>query len=217
MHVRIRELANLFPRGCYLIDVGSDHGHLGIQLLRENKAIGVVNIDLSRDALARSEQFYRSLEYQNRATFIACDGFTGLVSLPENSVAVIAGMGTAQILRILERFPANLQHLILLSHTDYYKIRKWAFANFFFIKNEKYVEDGDFVYLILDMVRFPRQVYGELEDYIFGREEFRNGDQRRLFEKYWLRNSKRIFNIPIRFRDEIERATLRFLEREGIV
>lgn len=80
MHVRIKELANMFPRGCYLIDVGSDHGYLGLRLLQEDKANGVVNIDLSRSALHRSERIYRKAKLLDKVVFIEGDGFSELVS-----------------------------------------------------------------------------------------------------------------------------------------
>lgn len=126
-------------------------------------------------------------------------------------------MGTSQILRILKGLPGNINHLILLSHTDYHLIRKWAVANLFSIRNERYVEDGELVYLILDMIRVSSPEFGTSLDHIFGREEFRNGYQRKLFEKYWRRNGKRICKIPARFRDGVEREVIDFLRKEGIV
>lgn len=217
MHVRIKELANMFPRGCYLIDVGSDHGYLGLKLLQDNKATGVVNIDLSKSALNRSEKIYKKAKCIDKVVFIEGDGFSGLVSWPDNSVAVIAGMGTSQILRILKELPPNINHLILLSHTDYYHIRKWAVSNLFSIRNERYVEDGELVYLILDMIRVSKPEFGTTFEHIFGREEFRVGSRRKLFEKYWRRNGQRICKIPAKFRDEVEREVLSFLRNEGIV
>lgn len=217
MHVRIKELANMFPRGFYLIDVGSDHGYLGLRLLEEDKARGVVNIDLSKQSLARSEKIYKKAKCADRAVFLRADGFSGMVSWPDDSVAVIAGLGTTQILRILRGLPPNIGHLLLLSHTDYHELRKWAAANYFSIRNERYVEDGELVYLIVDMIRVSRPEYGTNIDHIFGREEFRNGYQRRLFEKYWSRHLGRILKIPVRFRSETEKEIVRFLHGEGIV
>nr|WP_246307747.1 tRNA (adenine(22)-N(1))-methyltransferase TrmK [Candidatus Mycoplasma haemohominis] len=200
------------------MDIGSDHGHLGLELLRSEKAIRVINIDLSADALERSKVAYKRLGFEKRAMFLLNDGFTSLVSFPENSVVVIAGMGTVQILKILERMPSHIKHLILLSHTDYFLIRKWAFKNFFFIKNEKYVDDGDHCYLALDLVRVPKQVHSSsIRDYIFGREEFWRELHMDLFSKYWADKANRVLKIPYEYRDEVERETIRFLKDNEIL
>lgn len=218
MHARIKALVDLFPQGNVLVDIGCDHGHLGIELLRVEKALKVINVDLSKDALERSKLAYKRFGFDKRAIFICNDGFTNLDSFPENSVVVIAGMGTIQILNILERIPSHIKRIILLSHTDYFLIRKWAFKNFFFIKREKYVDDGQHCYLVMDLIKVPKPAHAaNIREYIFGREEFWKGINMKLFTKYWINKANRVLRVPYEYRDEIERETIRFLKDNEIL
>lgn len=216
MHARISGIVSLFPSSIYLIDVGSDHGHLGLELLRQKKVNKVINIDLSKQALKQSKKLYERCGLEENATFVNGDGFRKLNNVPHDAVAVIAGMGSAQILRILEYLPANITKLIFLSHTDYYSIRKWALAHLFNIEKEKYIDDGELQYLVLLLSkRVNPEAYSE-EELIFGKAIFRES-QAHLFEKYWRFRASRILNIPSEYRSDIERATINYLKSECIV
>lgn len=106
-----------------------------------------------------------------------------------------------------------------MSHTYCFYLRKWAFDNGFFIKNEKYVYDGDYCYLILDIVRSKKRgSKWNYTDCILGREEFRTGPTRRdLFAKYWSRHIERILRIPHQFRNELDKDIIRLLKAEKVI
>lgn len=78
MHARIEGLVGLFPRGSVLIDIGSDHGYLGLELLKRDITNKVINVDLSKDALSRSSMTYSRLGFADKAIFLQNDGFSGI-------------------------------------------------------------------------------------------------------------------------------------------
>ncbi|OAL09882.1 hypothetical protein A6V39_04905 [Candidatus Mycoplasma haematobovis] len=216
MHARISGIVSIFPTSNYLIDVGSDHGYLGLELLKQQKINKVLNIDLSKEALENSKKIYGRFGLEEHATFANNDGFKNLNNIPHDAVAVIAGMGSAQILKILENLPDNITKLIFLSHTDYYSLRKWAVAHFFNIEKEKYIDDGELQYLTLLLSREINMDHYSEEELIFGKLSFRE-NQIPLFEKYWRFRASRILNIPAKYRSNIETATINYLKSESII
>lgn len=210
MRGRIKALADVFPRQNALVDVGCDHGYLGLELLRTDKATEVVNIDISKSAIQRCEEVYRRYGWGYRSQFVHGDGFKSVEIRVPNAIVVIAGMGSHQILNILEHLPKNIEHLILLSHTDYFPIREWSEKNNWAIKNEKYVRDKKHVYLILDLLKTKVNVSLSLQEKIFGNSchwEY----QMDVFAEYWREKVKRLLKIPFEYRSYRENKTLSFL------
>lgn len=217
MIARIQVLCDMFPRGSNLIDIGSDHGYLGIELINQDKVMHIYNVDLSKSAINRSKKIYEKFDLLSRAEFICGDGFKSIKKIPDNSVVVIAGMGSAQILKILSFLPENIRHLIFLSHTEYFMIRKWANENHWIIQKEKYFEDNGFFYLSMSMIRsFGKREHYSMSDYIFGKDRFwiNNMD---MFKKYWKNRSLRILKIPFKYRTDEEKFSISLLEKMGII
>lgn len=200
-----------------MVDIGSDHGHLGLELFRLEKVNEVWNVDLSRESLKNSRKIYEKFGFLKYSKFICGNGFKKLENIPDNAVVVIAGLGTVQILKILEDIPSNIRSLILLSHTDYFFIRKWAWLNNWTIHDEIYLEDRGYFYMVMRLIRSAkkRENYS-LEDHIFGKRKFRE-EGGSLFVKFWREKSRRILKIPEEYRTPEEKEVIRFLLRENII
>ncbi|AEG72431.1 conserved hypothetical protein [Mycoplasma haemofelis str. Langford 1] len=213
MHARILGLASIFPYSKNLVDIGSDHGYLGLELIRQRKVGKVTNIDLSEDALNRSKIIYEKLGFLDRSTFLVSDGFKELKLVPIDSTVVIAGMGTYQILKILEFLPDTVDKLLILSHTDYFFLRNWAVLNSFSILREFYIDDKDLVYLAIFLVRKNPEAY-TLKDLILGKSDFYES-QIELFRRYWRTRVSRILKVPEEYRNSLDSKTLEFLSPHG--
>ncbi|AEW44974.1 hypothetical protein MHC_00540 [Mycoplasma haemocanis str. Illinois] len=213
MHARILGLASIFPYSKHLVDIGSDHGYLGLELIRQRKVGKVTNIDLSEDALNRSKIIYEKLGFIDRTTFLVSDGFKEFSLVPLDSTVVIAGMGTYQILKILEFLPNTVDKLLILSHTDYFSLRNWAISNSFRILRELYIDDRDLVYLAILLVRKNPEEY-TLKELILGKSDFYE-TQIELFRRYWRTRISRILKVPEEYRNSLDSKTLEFLSQHG--
>lgn len=218
MHDRIHCLANIFPRGNHLIDIGSDHGYLGLILLKKSKALSVCNVELSKSSLKQSEETYKVAGLSELTDFVYSDGFKSLKQIRPGSVVVISGLGSAQILKILEDLPDSIKHIILLSHTDYLPIRQWAQENFWNIEKEKYVVERKIVYIAMSLIKTS---FSSLEKYSFrecilGKEKFYKYNPKE-FENYWAVRTSRILRIPYQYRTEADREVISFLIESGVI
>lgn len=141
---RIKAIASLIEKNDIVLDVGCDHGYLDIYLVENDLCKCVFASDISINALnaARNNFKKRNLSIE---TFLS-DGFKNIPV--DFNTAVISGMGTSNILEILnyDKLPDKL---IISSHNDLYKLRKSLNKLGYRIMKEKCLLDGNHYYNII--------------------------------------------------------------------
>ena len=159
---RLETIAEMIPSGSRVIDVGCDHALLDIYLSLE-KQCECVAADINANALDQAR--YNILRFQVKSiTPVLTDGLEG-ISVGENDIVVISGMGTSTIEHILtnRKLP---NHMIIGTHTDFADFRKYVVSLGYAIQDEKYVEEKKKAYIIIDFIK-DNATYTE-EDFQYG-------------------------------------------------
>ena len=143
--------AALVPEGSRLADIGTDHGYLGIHLLREGRVRHVVAADLRPQPLARARENAREYGTDGQMEFLLSDGLEKLDPMSVDAV-VCAGMGGDLIIRLLENAPwlRDARYtLILQPQSAGQAVRRYLADPGFAVADERLVEDAGFLYTVL--------------------------------------------------------------------
>ena len=134
-------------------DVGTDHGHVPVELVRRTIAKKAVAMDVRKGPLSRATENI-ALAADKIETRLS-DGVAKLQPGEADSV-VIAGMGGELIIKILENgrhMWDSVKQWVLSPQSEIFKVRRWLFENGFVIRKEDMVlEDGKF-YTVMDVRR----------------------------------------------------------------
>ena len=192
MNKRLEAIRRLIPEGRGVIDVGTDHGYLPVQLYKDGYGGRILATDIRPGPLSAARLRAEREGAQQRIRFSLCDG---LDDCPPESVdtIVIAGMGGDTICGILDRaeWCMSPEYLLLLQPmTRAEVLRFWLVNNGFAIETEKLVKEGETLYQILG-ARF-RNVNTPLSDaelYV-GAYELQKNDP--LFPEHLARQRARL-------------------------
>lgn len=150
---RIKALAKEISEKDVVLDVGCDHGYLSIYLKQNNLCKEVYASDISENALNYAKNNFKkyNLDIKNYVS----DGFENIpVSF---DTAVIAGMGTSTILKIIshEKTPNKL---VLASNNEYYRLRKTLNKMGYKIVDEKAIYENNHYYIILLCIKSKQKL-----------------------------------------------------------
>ena len=144
---RLMMSAGMVAHGSSVADIGCDHAHTCIYLVKEGISPFAVAMDVRKGPLAHADANIKLYGYEDRITTRLSDGLDALNKGETDSV-IIAGMGgtlTAMILKKgLEKARAA-KELILQPQSDIGMVRKFLRENGFVIIDEAMCkEDGKF-------------------------------------------------------------------------
>ena len=136
-------------------DIGTDHGHVPVELVRRGTVKRALAMDVRKGPLSRAEESVAMAGLENRIETRLSDGLEKL-SPGEAEAVVIAGMGGELMIHILEQgrhMWDSVGQWILSPQSEIPKMRKWLWDNGFPVEKEEMVfEDGKF-YTILSVGR----------------------------------------------------------------
>lgn len=126
---RLRRLAAQIPRRSAVADIGTDHGRLPLRAVLDRDARRVIAVDLRADPLAAARRTLATAppEVAARIELRQGDGLAPL-AVDEVDAIVIAGMGAASIVAILEAHPDRVTprvRLVLQPANDWALLRGW--------------------------------------------------------------------------------------------
>ena len=148
--IRIKALASLVDKDSRLVDIGTDHALLPIYLYENEITKKVTGSDISSNALEFAKNNLKKHNLSDKIKLIVSDGFTNLND--EYDTAVISGMGTDTIKKILDR--ENLpKKLIISSHKNVDKLRLFMNKKGYKIIKEITLKDNDIYY---DMIKYEQ-------------------------------------------------------------
>jgi len=183
---RIKALANEISAKDTVIDVGCDHGYLSIYLKQNNLCREVFASDISENALNSAKKNFK--KYNLKINSFVSDGFSNIPV--KFDTAVIAGMGTSTILKIIshEKTPNKL---VLASNNEHYKLRFSLNKMGYKIVDEQVVlENGHYYIILLCIKSKQRLTKKELMFGISNNEEY----YRYLFNK----NKELLKKVPLK-------------------
>lgn len=82
-----------------VIDIGCDHGKLGVALLECGRADKCVFLDISAESLEKARKLSAQCGYKDKSTFVVADGAD--FCWRDDDVIVVAGMGGNEIVKVL--------------------------------------------------------------------------------------------------------------------
>ena len=136
-------------------DVGTDHGHVPVELVRRTIVKKAVAMDVRKGPLSRATENIALAGLADKIETRLSDGVAKLLPGEADSV-VIAGMGGELIIKILENgrhMWDSVKQWVLSPQSEIFKVRRWLFENGFVIRKEDMVlEDGKF-YTVMDVRR----------------------------------------------------------------
>ncbi|WP_052663533.1 tRNA (adenine(22)-N(1))-methyltransferase [[Mycoplasma] testudinis] len=176
----IKKPANL------VIDVGCDHGYLSLALLQMQHANFIVNIDNKHDPLKSAINNLIQHNFLNKTANIINEGLSNLPSQLNPDYVVIAGMGTFNIITILQDNPIQkVGHFILQPEGHLDELRKWLFKNNYLIENEKIIEvDNRFYTIILCTKNLDEKIVTFKDEDIYLGPILKHQKDNKLFNKY---------------------------------
>lgn len=147
---RLKELANLVDKDVNVVDIGCDHGLLDIYLTLYNNNTCIAS-DVNENALSFAKK--NISKYKLDIKTVISDGFDN-ICIKEKTTAVIAGMGTINIINILKRADLNnIDTIIIQSNTDLYELRQEVCSLNYYIKEEKIVFENGIFYVMIKFVK----------------------------------------------------------------
>lgn len=156
-------------------DIGTDHGHVPVELVRRGIAERAFAMDVRKGPLSRAEENIRISGLSDRIAARLSDG-TERLAPGEADAVIIAGMGGELMIHILERSShiwSAVDQWVLSPHSEIPKVRRWLWENGFPVKREAMVlEDGNY-YTVMDVRRKEeRNRSGERDEKSFVYGEF---------------------------------------------
>ena len=151
MNRRLNCIADHVALGTGLIDVGTDHGYLPLELIRRHYPGKLYASDINPGPLNAARHSAEAAGLSDRIGFLLCDG---LDACPPDRIdtIVIAGMGGDTICGILDRAEWCMDSrysLVLQPMTRAEVLRYWLIYNEFEITAEDLVEDSGILYSVL--------------------------------------------------------------------
>ena len=145
--------ASMVQPGSRVADIGTDHGYLGIYLLQTGAARHVIACDLRKDPLENARRNAKLFGVDGAMELRLSDGLEKILP-DEVDTVVMAGMGGDLIQRILSQCPWRKREglqFILQPQSAGNVLRRWLCEDGFEIQREEPVQDGHFLYTVMDI------------------------------------------------------------------
>ena len=186
LNKRLETLSAFIKDGETVLDIGCDHGFLGIYLTLNRSNIKVISSDINEKPLEKARENILKYHLENKIETRLGDG----LSVMSNDVTtiVISGMGAENIINILKDIKkyTNVNKLILSPNNDFLLLRKEICKLGFKIENEKIVLEKGKYYLISKLVRGRDKI-----NYFLGKLDLENSVVKSYYQ-YVYDNNKRI-------------------------
>ena len=181
---RLSTIEALIPKGVRVADIGTDHGHLPISLIKSGKSSRVIACDIREKPLDNARENIKKTATEGIELRLG-DGLSPV--LPhEVDCIVIAGMGGEVISGILEaaEWVKSPEYTLLLQPmTSADALRRYLSENLFEIKSETAVLDGGKLYTVIETGYSGKEQPTGEAFYRIGRLDSTDPTARRYIEK----------------------------------
>ncbi len=162
---RLRVCCGFVAPGERVVDVGTDHGYLGIWLLQQGIASSVIASDIVPGPLSAAKANADKYGMTEKMEFYLSDG---LQAVPRDfDTMVCAGMGADTMISILSAAPwmqDSRYRMVLQCQSKTPMLRKYLSDNGWRITEETVLRDGRFLYTVMEVYYqpdYPRLTPGE--------------------------------------------------------
>lgn len=152
---RLNAVASFVPKGAQAIDIGCDHGYLGIYLVKENLVKSIILTDIKESALNQAKK--NILKAKLDIKTILTNGLEN-VNTNDLDTIIISGMGTKTIIDILNTgCLERIENLVLSSNNNLYELRDYVESMGFYLQDEVTVLEHGIYNVITYFNRIPRK------------------------------------------------------------
>ena len=162
---RLQTIADFVKKGAVVADIGTDHAHIPIYLIKNNIISKAYACDINNGPLEKAKENINYYGVKNIELRLS----NGLEKLKtdEADTVIIAGMGGELITDILEkgrRFFESKRKFILSPHTKIDEVRKFLLSNGFEItKEDMCIDEGKFYTVMEVKYTENKEMYSEAE------------------------------------------------------
>lgn len=187
INARLKKIGDLVEANSFCLDVGCDHALLDIYLVHRNKNIKAVASDIAEGPL---EQAKKNIKRERLDDKIETRLGNGLSTYTEEiDTVIISGMGGRNIIGICKenlKVLKKIKTLIISPNNYQIDVKKFLTSNGFYIDNEEFVKDKNFIYQIIILKRGKKKY--TKKEYFFGPKFLEKKGP--LFREYYLRELK---------------------------
>jgi len=221
LDIRLNAVYNMVDKCNTFLDVGTDHGYLPIELIKNNKIKNAVVSDVNVGPLDNAKDNFKSNNLMDRAKFVLTDGLRDIDASVIDAVS-ICGMGGELILNILKNDEVKVkcfEYIVLQPMNSVDLVRRYLYENGFTIVDEDLVKDKKHFYNVLKVV--PKKDDKIYDDIFFdlGYELFNKGNDKFIeFINYKINVRKKIIkNCENNHSDNANRAIKKSLDYINIL
>lgn len=151
---RIKAIGSNVRYGDSVLDIGCDHGYASIYVKKYRDCKKVYACDISEKALESAKRNFQ--KYGVKIKTYVSDGFKN-VSVKVDT-AIISGVGTNTILKILKEASYLPERLVLGSQNDLYRLRKELYSMGYKLVDERALLEKDHYYVIFLYIKAPQKL-----------------------------------------------------------
>lgn len=152
---RLNAVASFVPKNANAVDIGCDHGYLGIYLTKEHLVKSIILTDIKESALNQAKK--NILKSKLDIKTILSNGLES-VDVKGLDTIIISGMGTKTIIDILNTgCLERIENLVLSSNNNLYELRKYVESMGFYLQDEVTVLEHGIYNVITYFNRKPRK------------------------------------------------------------
>lgn len=169
LNQRLLKIAKLIQPCEVLIDIGSDHGFLPIQLLREGIIEKAIIADINPKPLQASIKNAEKYHVAEKCLFVLSNGLQSYRN--DVDAMVIAGMGYETITQIFNHDMEQIKRIkqiVIQSNTHIDKLRLFLMQSQFKIVDEELVKDRKHFYVILKLEYCNQPILFDESDHWIG-------------------------------------------------
>lgn len=192
LNKRLTNLSAFINKNDRIIDIGCDHGLLGIYLYNK-LGIRVISSDLRSEPLKIARN---NLEKYHLTDKITIKQGNGLESMEDDiNTVIISGMGGETINKILSDINNynSVKKIVISPNNDFIDTRKYISKLGFCLVKEEIVIDNDKYYLISEYNKGYNKI-----DYYFGKLDLNNECVINYYRNIYNKNKMVINKLPIR-------------------
>ena len=192
---RLKVIASYIDINDKLIDVGCDHGYLGIYLKQNNLCNDILLTDISQNALNNAID---NIKKNKLNINTLCTNGLNNINIDNYNTISISGMGTTTILNILSVLKSNktINKLIIQSNNDLYILRKEIIKFGYFLEDETTIKENNIYYVVSKFIKGIKKT--DDNTLLFGI----NKEDKKEYYTYLLDNYNNILkNIPNKNKD----------------
>lgn len=207
---RLQAISDMVSEGNRLVDIGTDHGYIPIDLLKKGRIVSAIAMDVREGPLKRAEDHIQAYCLEDKAVCRLSDGFS-MYQKGEADTAVIAGMGGALMAHILEAGADKLpEELVLQPQSEWYKVRKFLQEHDYRIAEEEMLKEDGKYYVVIKAVSGQEEPLSETE-ILYG--PFLLAKRHPVLQEYLLHTKHTMESILQNLKDrETESAKMRKTE-----